>query len=45
MPLFSEMELFGIKLKREVEQEKAEIKENIHEMKLQLTKLKLKNRR
>jgi hypothetical protein len=43
MPLFSEMELFGIKLKKEVEKAKSEIKENIADLRLQLMDLKITN--
>lgn len=43
LPLFSEMEFFGIKLKKEVEKAKDEIKENISDIRLQIMELKVSN--
>ncbi len=43
LPLFSEMEFFGIKLKRELEKTKTEVKESINELHLQLMDLKISN--
>lgn len=43
LPLFSELEFFGVKLKKEVEKAKAEVKENLNDVKLQLMDLKISN--
>lgn len=43
LPLFSEMELFGIKLKKEVEKNRAEVKDNINELKTQMLDLRISN--
>lgn len=43
LPLFSEMEFFGIKLKRELEKTKAEVKDEIKDLHLQLTDLRISN--
>lgn len=43
LPLFSEMELFGVKLKKEVEKNKAELKDSIYELKSQILELKISN--
>jgi hypothetical protein len=41
LPLFSEMEFFGIKLKKEVDKVKAEIKEGLSDIKMQMLDLKI----
>lgn len=43
LPLFSEMEFFGIKLKKEVEKARFETKESINELRLQIQDLKITN--
>jgi hypothetical protein len=43
LPLFSEMEFFGIKLKKEVEKAKTEIKENLNDLRMQIIDLKISN--
>lgn len=43
LPLFSEMEFFGIKLKKEVEKAKNEIKENLNDLRMQIMDLKISN--
>lgn len=43
LPLFSEIEFFGIKLKKEVEKAKAEVKENLNELRMQIMDLKISN--
>lgn len=43
LPLFSEMEFFGIKLKKELEKTKAEVKENINDLHAQINDLKITN--
>lgn len=43
LPLFSEMEFFGIKLKKELEKTKDELKGNINDLHTQITDLKLSN--
>lgn len=43
LPLFSEMEMFGVKLKKEVEKNKAETKDSINELKAQMLDLKISN--
>ncbi len=42
-PLFSEMEFLGIKLKREVEKARAEVKENLNDLRLHIIDLKISN--
>ncbi|URZ15459.1 hypothetical protein [Clostridium felsineum] len=42
-PLFSEMEFLGIKLKKEVEKAKAEVKENLNDLYMQIMELKISN--
>lgn len=42
-PLFSEMEIMGIKLKKEVEKATKEVKDSITELKLQIMDLKISN--
>lgn len=41
LPLFSEMEFFGFKLKKEVEEVKTEIKEGLSDIKMQMFDLKI----
>ena len=43
LPLFSEMEIFGVKLKKEVEKSKREIKDSISELKSQIIDMKINN--
>lgn len=43
LPLFSEMEMFGIKLKKEVEKNRAEVKESINAIKTQMLDLRISN--
>ena len=43
LPLFSEMELFGIKLKKEVVKAKAEVKEDLNDIRMQIMDLKISN--
>jgi hypothetical protein len=43
LPLFSEMEFFGIRLKKEVEQAKTEVKENLNDIRMQIMDLKFSN--
>lgn len=43
LPLFSEMEFFGIKLKKEVEKAKTEVKENLNDLRMQIMDLKISN--
>ncbi len=43
LPLFSEMELFGVKLKKEVEKNRAEVKDSINELKTQMLDLRISN--
>lgn len=43
LPLFSELEFFGVKLKKEVEKAKSEVKENLNDLRLQLMDLKISN--
>ena len=43
LPLFSEMEIFGIKLKKEVIKAKAEVKENLNDIRMQIMDLKISN--
>ena len=43
LPLFSEIEIGSIKLKKEIEQTRAEVKESIGELKLQLLDIKIAN--
>lgn len=43
LPLFSEMEFFGIKLKKEVEKAKTEVKENLNDIRMQIMDLKVSN--
>lgn len=43
LPLFSEMEFFGIKLKKEIEKAKYEVKENINDLRIQIMDLKISN--
>lgn len=42
-PLFSEMEVFGIKLKKEIEKTKADVKESISELKMQIMEMRFSN--
>ncbi len=42
-PLFSEMELLGVKIKREVEKANKEVKDDIKELEAQFMELKLSN--
>ncbi len=42
-PLFSELEMFGIKLKREVEKVKTEVKDGMSELKLSIKELAISN--
>lgn len=43
LPLFSEIEIGSVKLKKEIEQTRAEVKESIGELKLQLLDIKIAN--
>lgn len=43
LPLFSEMEFFGVKLKKEVEKATNEVKESITDLKMQLIQLQVSN--
>lgn len=43
LPLFSEMEFFGVKLTKEVEKVTSEIKESLYDLKLQLMQLQVTN--
>lgn len=43
MPLFSEIEIGNIKLKKEIEQTRAEVKESIGELKYQILDMKISN--
>jgi len=43
LPLFTEIEFFGVKFKKEVDKAKAEIKESLHDMRMQITDLKVSN--
>lgn len=43
LPLFSEVEFFGVKLKKEVEKVKGEVIENINDLKAQIVELKITN--
>lgn len=43
LPLFSEMEFFGVKLKKEVEKATNEVKESIIDLKMQLIQLQVSN--
>lgn len=43
LPLFSEMEFFGVKLKKEVEKAKTEVKENLNDLRIQIMDLKISN--
>ncbi|MGI6586854.1 MAG: TFIIB-type zinc ribbon-containing protein [Lutisporaceae bacterium] len=43
LPLFSELEFFGIKLKKEMEKAKAEVKENLNDLRMQIMDLKILN--
>lgn len=43
LPLFSEIEIGNVKLKREIEQTRTEVKESIGELKLQLLDIKIAN--
>lgn len=43
LPLFTEMEILGIKLKKEITQVKADVKDGFHELKLQMYDLKVSN--
>ena len=43
LPLFSEMEFFGIKLKKEVEKAKAEVNDNLNDLRMQIMDLKILN--
>ena len=43
MPLFSEMEFFGVKLKKEVEKTRTEVKDSINDLKMQLVQLQATN--
>ena len=40
-PLFSEMELFGLRLKREIDKAKAEVKENLNDLRMQIMELRI----
>lgn len=42
-PLFSEMDIFGIKIKKEIDKAKAEVKENLNDIRMQITELKITN--
>jgi hypothetical protein len=43
MPLFSEMEFLGVKLKKEVEKAKNEVKESLNDLKMQVVQLQVSN--
>lgn len=43
LPLFSEIEIGNVKLKKEIEQTRAEVKESIGELKLQILDMKVSN--
>lgn len=43
LPLFSEMEFFGVKLKKEVEKAASEVKESITDLKMQLIQMQISN--
>lgn len=43
LPLFSEIEIGSVKLKREIEQTRAEVKESIGELKYQILEMKVNN--
>ena len=43
LPLFSEIEIGNVKLKKEVERTRAEVKEAVHELRLQVMELKVSN--
>lgn len=43
LPLFSEMEFFGVKLKKEVQKATSEVKENLADLKMQLMQLQVSN--
>ena len=43
LPLFSEIEIGSVKLKREIEQTRAEVKESIGELKYQILEMKINN--
>ena len=42
-PLFSEMEFFGVKLKRELEKSTSEVKESIHDLQIQIMQTQIAN--
>lgn len=42
-PLFSEMEFFGVKLKREIEKSTSEVKESIHDLQIQIMQTQIAN--
>lgn len=43
MPLFSEMEFFGVKFKREIEKARGEVKECLSDIRMQIMELKISN--
>lgn len=43
LPLFSEVEIGGVKLKREIEKTRSEVKESVNELRLQIVDLKVSN--
>lgn len=43
LPLFSEVEIGGVKLKKEIEQTRSEVKESVNELRLQIMDLKVSN--
>ncbi|TWH60198.1 hypothetical protein DesLBE_4618 [Desulfitobacterium sp. LBE] len=43
LPLFSEMEFFGIKFKKEVENAKAEVKESLNDLRMQIMDIRISN--
>lgn len=43
LPLFSEMEIFGVKLKKEILATKTEVKEGLNNLRLQIMELKINN--
>lgn len=43
LPLFSEMEFLGVKIKKEVEKATGEVKESLHDIQMQVSQLQLTN--